>query len=562
MKRQIITTILRILPVAVPALGCGPLWAAFVSNPSFEDNYNTTWPGSGNIDSWTTAGTGYGVNESTGPFFNVGTLIPDRDRVAYLARSASMSQSISGLTPGQPYWLQFWYEGRDCCGGTVSVAVSFDGAQIGAISGAQRVTGGYDFANVVFTPTNDTGVLTFQTTASGDASVTFDAVNIVQRDPNNVILMNPSFEASGPPTAMTGNPPAADSGEIIKPARIAGWTWDANQAGTYGVSLAGGMYGDNGAVPDQDLVGFIAGPGSLSQTVSNLYANTSYTLSFAYNAQSAPGVNAHLQVEVAGSVVADEEVAPVGGLNPYHVKTVNFVATNATAEITFAQTRAGGTLLLDDVRLVGKVPPVTKPTPLTFSPTAMELAGTQIDQFQVTVPPDFLAASAADVSITSDNLAVVGVVGANADGVLTLHFAQGTNNVQTFQVVGLGRGSTSLSVSGTDGLVAEDTLLATVVTSLVLNPSFEASGPGVMPIPHWTGGSGVNNASGPTLDNGIVPDQAQVAVLEGTPGYWRVVSWAFPSVHTIARSSRLAPVFAQRWRQSRSWIRSWRVRES
>jgi len=216
---------------------------------------------------------------------------------------------------------------------------------------------------------------------------------------------------------------------------MAGWLWDTNQTGTYGISLAGGVYADNGAIPDQDLVGFIAGPGSLSQTVSGLFTNTPYQLSFAYNAQSAPGANPHLQVTAAGKVLDDEVVTPVGGSNPYRTKTVTFTPTNDTAVISFAQTSATGTLLLDDVRLVGQVP---IQTPLAFAPTALLLASTQVAQVQVTVPAAFLVSSPADINISSPNPAVVGILGADPNGVLTLHFAQGVTNVQFFQVVGAG----------------------------------------------------------------------------------------------------------------------------
>ena len=70
---------------------------------------------------------------------------------------------------------------------------------------------------------------------------------------------------------------------------MAGWTWNTNGTGTYGISLIGGTYADNGAIPDQALVGFISGPGSLSQTVSRPFVGTNYQLSFFYNAQMRAG---------------------------------------------------------------------------------------------------------------------------------------------------------------------------------------------------------------------------------------------------------------------------------
>ena len=516
MKNKLTTRILRILLITTLALATWPLWAqnAFVANPSFEDNFTTDNNGGITPTDWSISGS-WGVSQVGSVFYNAGTLIPDRDRFAFIWHDGTLSQDISGLTPGKQYWVQFWYEGRNCCGGTMVIQVSFGGVPIGAITGVELVTDAFAFANLAFTPTNDTGTLSFTTTVTGDASAYLDAVSIVQRDADNVVTMNPSFEASGPPTASTGNPPAADSGEIIAPALMAGWLWDTNQTGTYGISLAGGVYADNGAIPDQDLVGFIAGPGSLKQTVSGLFTNTPYQLSFAYNAQAAPGVNAHLQVMAGGKLLDDEDVAPVGGSNPYRTRTVTFTPTNATEVISFTQTSANGTLLLDDVRLVGQVP---IQTPLAFAPTALLLAGTQVAQVQVTVPAAFLASSAADINISSPSPGVVGIVGADANGVLTLHFAQGATNVQFFQVVGVGRGSAGLTVTATAGLNIVVVPTVTVFTSFVLNPSFEGSAPGVTPIPAWTGGFGVNDASGPYLDNGIIPDQAQVAVLQGSDG--------------------------------------------
>jgi hypothetical protein len=511
---------LRILPVAIFALAAGPLRAAFVANPSFEDNFTTSDNGGINPTDWDVVIGAWGVSETNSVFYYAPTAVPDRDRYAFIWHEGTITQEISGLTPGKQYWLQFWYEGRCCGEPALTLEISFGGAPIGAITSVESYTTAFAFANVAFTPTNDTGTLSFSTVTSGDASAYIDAVNIVQRDAGtvtagNVVLMNPSFEASGPPTTSTGNPPATDSGEVIKPALMAGWLWDTNGTGTYGISLDGGFYADNGAIPDQDLVGFIAGPGSLSQTVTNLVADTSYQLTFFYNAQTLAGVNAHLQVVAAGTMIDDEDVAPVGGSNPYHTKTLTFTPTNTSAVISFVQTTANGVLLLDNVSLVGHVPAQYA---LAFSPTSLELEGTQVAQIQVTVPAGFLASSAADINISSPTPGVVGIVGANSNGVLTVHFAQGATNVQFFGVVGTGRGSSGLTVTATAGLNVVVVPTVTVFTSFVLNPSFEVSGPGAGPITAWTGGFGVNNSSGPFLDNGIIPDQAQVAVLQGSGG--------------------------------------------
>ena len=69
---------LRFLPLlALPAAVSA---ASFVLNPSFELNYNPTFPGYSSITNWTG---GSGVNQSTGPFHNPGTPIPDGVRVGF-----------------------------------------------------------------------------------------------------------------------------------------------------------------------------------------------------------------------------------------------------------------------------------------------------------------------------------------------------------------------------------------------------------------------------------------------------------------------------------------------
>src|SRR6185503_5340174 len=105
--------------------------ATFIQNPSFELNYPDTWPHYGPIDLWQG---GSGVNEDAGPFHNTSAQIPDRTRAAFMQGGATMSQTITGLIPGQHYCLQFLYDARNCCGGTVDLAVRFEGTQVDKIT--------------------------------------------------------------------------------------------------------------------------------------------------------------------------------------------------------------------------------------------------------------------------------------------------------------------------------------------------------------------------------------------------------------------------------------------
>ncbi|MBI4602753.1 MAG: hypothetical protein HY721_12420 [Planctomycetes bacterium] len=513
---------------------------SLVQNPSFELNFNETWPHYGPVDAWTVAG-GTGVNQADGPFHNVGTAVPDRDRIAFLQGSGTLSQAIVGLTPGKRYWIQLHYDARACCGGTIrSILVKWNGEPLDNIANVVPAGGAspsYAFQNVPFTPEADAGTLTFETVIDGDATALFDAVTIVQRDEGNVVVANPSFEASGPPTADIAFPPGAHSGELFTPedqgpANLAGWT----AAGDYGISLTGGIYADNGAIPDQDLVGFIDGPGSLSQTISGLAPGTAYDLSFAYNART--GSAPHLEVRVGEAVLSEEDVSPVGGDNPYHRKTVSFDAAEATATIAFAQTLEGQTLLLDDVRVVGRVAPELPP--LRFAPAAVEIGPTLRAAIELTVPAELLERQAVGLQLAMDRPERAQLMVADEAGILTLLFEQGGSNVQSFEVEGVSIGTASLSVlnlADFPGLKSPQAVSAEVTSSFVRNASFEGSpvppGPGYGPILGWAGGSGLNGAGGPFADNGIVPDRSQVAFLQGaaalsqevvglTPGkgYW------------------------------------------
>jgi hypothetical protein len=115
------------LVVASFLAGGTALGAAFVRNPSFESNFNETWPHYSAIDDWVG---GSGVNDLVldpgGPFHNAGTPVPDRARVGFKQQDGDVSQEIFGLEPGATYWLQFFYDGRLGGGSAQSVVVSFN----------------------------------------------------------------------------------------------------------------------------------------------------------------------------------------------------------------------------------------------------------------------------------------------------------------------------------------------------------------------------------------------------------------------------------------------------
>lgn len=478
--------------------------APAIQNPSFESNYNDVFPHYGPIDSWTG---GSGVNESGGPFHNPGTEIPDRDRVAFVQGTAALSQEIPGLTPGQQYWVQFWYDARNCCGGTIDITTKIGETEIdrvGNVRAAVLNNRPYYSRSVPFVAEADSALLTFATTASGDATAVFDAVTIVERDTNNVVVLNPSFEASGTIPAV---------GELTK---IPGWT----VSGITGVDdgTAGQASSEN--IPEQQLVAFIQGAGSLSQTLAGLVVGETYQVALSYNAK--PETAPHIQVKVGDAVLFEEDVTAASPPAAYKSRTVSFVATDLSAILTIAQSKDGAdVLLVDNVRVVGEA---SQPLPpLEISPVAAELAPGQRVTVSIKVPTELLAIKSASLGFRSQNTNVMRLLGASEDGILTLNFAQGATNVQTFEVEAMGRGPARLEVVEAAGLTVERDLAVTVITSFVRNPSFESSaapaGVGYGAILAWNtppGGVGINRAAGPFHDNGAIPDREQVAFLQNT----------------------------------------------
>ncbi|MBM3882949.1 MAG: hypothetical protein FJ387_25060 [Verrucomicrobia bacterium] len=480
---------------------------ALIANPSFESNYNPTWPHYGSIDAWEG---GNGVNDNTGPFHS-GGVIPDRSRVAFLQGTSTMSQTLVGLTPGKPYWVQVRYNARACCGGaTPDLTVRFEGVDLGTVTGIAPIGGTdpYYARSFNFTPQGETGLLqiaTNPTGGAGDSTLTVDAVTVVQRDEGNVVVQNPSFEASGRLPAVG----------VLAPARLSAWAGE----GSYGVDVNGGMFADNGVGPDQDLVAFIQGPGALSQTLVGLLPGQVYAVSFAYNARA--GTSPHLRVLAGDLVLLDTAVAPVGGGAAYQAGSGSFTAAASSVVLRFEQTAGGeSTVLLDDVKVMGQA--VNLPC-IEVAPAQLELGiGQQDSTVTVKVPTELVDLGPATVTVTSLDPAVATLEGA-VGGVRTLNFTWGGELTQTVTVRGVARGVTALKFANPHGVcLNRDEVGVSVTTTLVRNPSFEANShptwPGYGAIVAWSsegpGNTGINDVTGPFHDNGLIPDRAQVALLQ------------------------------------------------
>lgn len=480
-----------------------PASGGVIENPSFEFNYNEEWPHYGPIELWNG---GSGVNEADGPFHNNGTPVPAGSRIGFMQGSSTLSQDVFGLEQDGEYAVQFFYDARGCCGGTIDLGTEINGEIKDRITNLTPVTDGdpYKFRNVPFTADGDPVTLSFVSTAVGDATALLDGVSIVPWSEGQIAVKNASFEATGTPEG---------DGELEF---LPGW----DGTGNFGVNQSGRNFADNGTPADQDHVAFINGPGSLSQVIANLIDEENYELTFSVNAGDEGA--AHLVVTAGLATLLDEDVTAVGADNDYATRTVTFAADGDSVELKFAQTNPGAVLLLDNVKLSGNTGEVLPP--LQIGPAETLLAPGQKGAISVTVPAAKIAKGTVTIEVRSPSPEVIEIVGGDFDGRLALEFTgDGTADVtRTFEVEAFDRGRVIIEVPETAGLEILTTATVSVVSSLIRNASFEAGelpgGVGYGPILGWEGGPGglgINNAAMPFLDNGTVPDRGRVALLQG-----------------------------------------------
>ncbi len=348
-----------------------------ISNPSFQNGDNPN-PGYGPISGWTENNSFSGTNATNFPFA-AGTNLPDANQVAFLQNGSagtytSISQSISGLTPGDQYWFQVFYNGRQNYGSPSLLATY--GSQTIATAGPIPVSNpNFTFLNTTFTPTSSSGTLTIGNSASfggyGDNTLLIDSVSVIQRNPGQIVIANPSFEGSTNETWVF-------PGYITN---IAGWATTGNT----GVNTGNGPFADNGAIPDGSQIGFLqnnssaTAQASMSQTLSGLTIGATYQLQFYYNARAFGGTNSAMTVTLGSSTLANNlTVAAVGGTNPYDLFTADYTATASTAllDVTnstpFGGTAADNTLLVDNFSLA----PVTAvPEPASLALLGLSGAG-------------------------------------------------------------------------------------------------------------------------------------------------------------------------------------------
>jgi hypothetical protein len=268
-------------------------------------------------------------------------------QVALMQNSLTLSQELHGLEAEKQYWLQFYYNARAGDFARPTLTARIDGEDIVVLEAIESVgdSESYHFINVPFVPASDSTILQLESFVEegGDGTVLLDGLTVTRRDSGEIVVVNPSFEASG----------VAPAPGYLQPALVAGWVIEGSG---YGMNRPGeGPFADNGTNPDQDLVLFLQGMTNAAQVVQGLTLGQTYSLQFAYNARG--GNTPQLIVVVDDVAVFDEVVAPVGDAASYHQASVTFTAKGESASIAFGQVAEGDqTILLDDIHVLGGAP--------------------------------------------------------------------------------------------------------------------------------------------------------------------------------------------------------------
>lgn len=156
-----------------------------MTNPSFEEDLFTVWPGyvSGNapITGWEALG-GHGINPAAGSPFADNGAIPHGTQVAFMQADGALSQTVSGLTIGAEYYVHYYENART--GGTVpSVELQAGGVTI-VPAHAVRPVGSGSYRGVfseVFAATATDLALSFikSNPQGGDTTALIDNVAVV-----------------------------------------------------------------------------------------------------------------------------------------------------------------------------------------------------------------------------------------------------------------------------------------------------------------------------------------------------------------------------------------------
>ena len=332
----------------------GPLFAVSITvqNPSFQAQDFPNFPGylgganPSSITGWGATG-GAGINGSDigagSPFADNGA-VPDGTRVAFIQGAGSLSQTVTGLTAGKQYWLQGYFNARgpgaSPAGSMPALGVTFGGTQILAPQPIAAVGGGnpYQKINMAFTAAATSGEMLISSApfVGGDVALVIDGITLIQRDAGEVVIFNPSFEASGTGLSFPGYLP-----------NIAGWNRTTGAGGNSAINTAGGPF-SNGFLPEGGNHAVLQNTASLSQQLSGVVIGNSYRLTLDYYGRDGTAPTGLITID--GKTALSGLIPNSGGQLSL---SYDFVAASSNPTLSIANLGVGAdsSLLFDKISL-------------------------------------------------------------------------------------------------------------------------------------------------------------------------------------------------------------------
>src|ERR1035437_7870778 len=286
-----------------------------------------------------------------------------------------------------------------------------------------------------------------------------DGISIIRRSANDIVIANPSFEASGTGQAGVGVVGA-----------VAGWTL-SGAGGPPLINQTGGPYLNSGeVVPDGNNVLVIQGVCAYSQTLHGLTPGQNYRLTLYVNGRSGDVPTALITID--GNTAYNAPLPQLGS-SPFQLISYDFIASASDVTLSIGQT-TGTSYFVDDVRVAVQGPLLPQATILNF--------GTNVAGSSAVIGP--VVAHAASIAWTVP----YGTVLANLAPSFTLSSGATCNRTSAaIPTPNFGAGPVAYTVISSDSLI----------TNVYTVTATTADQPGTWPYSAWTGeaDSGITNAS-------------------------------------------------------------------
>ena len=247
--------------------------------------------------SWTFSGNSGIVAKGSG-FGNINA--PQGVQAGFVQMNGTISQAISGLTPGTTYTVTFSAAQRPGNNQTWNVTIGF----------TTPPSANYTNYAVSFTASASSEKLAYVGTdlVGGDNTVFIDNVQIISAGGASVTVPNFGFET--PSISSDQYNPSGGS-----------WTFGGASPNGSGIVHNGGAFG-NANSPQGVQAAFIQEYGTVSQTISGLTPGTTYTNTF--YASERPGNNQTWNVTINGAVIGSSATV-IGSYAPSLITSSNVV---------------------------------------------------------------------------------------------------------------------------------------------------------------------------------------------------------------------------------------------